>query len=299
MTKSPPDKLAANAETGGLTASRLYRGASRRLTESIHRLEYWVASGGRKLDLIDPGHVSFRRTLGRQQVGKPLFAADLATAVILAFGQSNLANECDPDGMYEPKHGVYNFNIFNGKCYVAKDPLLGPSGDRSNVATRLGDLLVGRGRYNRVLLVPVAFGGTYMSEWAPTGRMFPRLMWTLDQLGRSRIQITHAIWQQGEADSARPDSRAEDWMRNFRAMVDAMRSAGVGAPVYVAQCTVCSSKPNETIRSAQRQIVQPTVGILAGPDLDVIGCGERWDGCHLSAAGLDRAAELWFEALHP
>jgi hypothetical protein len=35
--------------------------------------------------------------------------------------------------------------------------------------------------------------------------------------------------------------------------------------------------------------------------MDVIGRAERWDGCHFSTAGLEKAAELWFGVVcaHP
>ena len=44
-------------------------------------------------------------------------------------------------------------------------------------------------------------------------------------------------------------------------MTDAIRSAGVEAPIYVAQCTICCNDPNETIRAVQRRVVNPAAGI--------------------------------------
>ena len=113
------------------------------------RALFWLASG-RDLDVIDPAHLSFTRTMGRRVVGDTKFLADNTTAVILGVGQSNISNEGDPSALYEPLGEVYNFNFFDGKCYAAKDPLLGASINRSNVLTRVGDLLVERGKYRRV-----------------------------------------------------------------------------------------------------------------------------------------------------
>ena len=39
-------------------------------------------------------------------------------------------------------------------------------------------------------------------------------------------------------------------------------------------------------------------GVHAGPNLDALGFAERYDGCHFSTEGLERAADLWLEALH-
>jgi Carbohydrate esterase, sialic acid-specific acetylesterase len=254
-------------------------------------------SGGRDLDVVDPLHLSFRNTAGRRAVSEAQFLQDAGGAVILGLGQSNIANECDPSALYEPKGNVFNFNFFDGKCYVAKDPLLGASIDGSNVLTRLGDLLVERGNYQNVMLVPIAHGGTFVSEWAPGGRMFPRLQWTLDRLREQQIKITHIAWQQGEAEASEPNPNPTEWMRQFNAMAGAIRAAGTDAPIYVAQCTVCCSDPNEQIRTAQRQVVNLAARILSGPDIDLIGRDERYDGCHLSAAGLRHAAELWYQTL--
>jgi hypothetical protein len=261
------------------------------------RTLFWFESNGKDLDRFDPFHLSFRSTAGRRIVSHAEFAANPGTAVILGVGQSNIANEGEVSALFEPKNGVYNFNFFDGKCYVAKDPLLGASINRSNVLTRLGDLLIERRNYERVLLVPIAHGGTFVSEWSPAGRMFPRLEWTLARLRERRIGITHIVWQQGEAEAAQDNPNPQDWVRDFMAVVAAIRAAGTDAPIYVAQCTICCNDPNEAIRVAQRRVLSPPAGILPGPDIDLIGREERYDGCHLSAAGLRHAATLWYEAL--
>jgi len=267
------------------------------ISRPFKRAFFRLTSGGYDLDLLDPLHLSFRRTAGRRAVSGVSSSATSRNAVILGLGQSNIANECDPNALYVAKGAVYNFNFFDGKCYAAKDPLLGYSHDRSNLMTRLGDLLVERGNYQSVLLVPIAHGGTFISEWSPAGRMSPRIRATIERLRNQQTRITHILWQQGEAESGASNPDPEEWARHFSAMAGAIRSAGVEAPIYVAQCTMCCNDPNETIRAAQRRVVNPAAGILPGPDIDLIGRDERYDGCHLSGAGLKRAAELWYEAL--
>jgi hypothetical protein len=251
----------------------------------------------RVLRPLDPEGVSFRDTTGRIMAEYPLFAPTPRLAVILAFGQSNIANEGDPHGCYTPGPGVYNFNLFDGQCYVARDPLLGATGDRSNVSTRLGDLLVRRAVYDRVLLVPIAYGGTHMAEWTANGRMFPRVTQTLNRLRRAGIGVTHALWQQGEAEAALPNADGSAWASHFKEMVVTLRQYALSAPIFVAQCSLCYGTPNERIRSAQRAVVAPSSGVFAGPDVDMIGREERWDGCHFSTAGLEKTAQLWFNVV--
>jgi len=246
---------------------------------------------------LDPGSVTFRDTTGRERVAERLFIANPRLAVILALGASNIANEGDPDGKLIPHGGVYNFNFFDGYCYLAKDPLLGATRDRSNVLTRLGDLLVRRGFYDRVLLVPIAYGGTFAAEWAPRGRMHPRLQRALNMLVRRGIALTHVLWQEGEAEAAEREVDPKAWIAHFNAVADTIRAATHDSAIYVAQCTICRNAPNDIVRAAQRKVVDPSYKIFAGPDLDAIGIEDRWDECHFSTTGLNRAAELWLTAI--
>ena len=246
---------------------------------------------------LDPGYLSFHNTTGRRPVDSRLFAKDARVAVIFCLGKSNIANEGDPTGLYVPTQGVYNFNLFDGRCYVARDPLLGTSLDRSNVATRVGDLLVRNLIYDRVLLVPASYGGTFIVDWIPGGRMFPRIAATARQLRRAGIEVTHVLWQQGEAEGAQANADGAQWARDFVSVTRGIRQLGIDAPIYVAQCTLCCNEPNEIIRAAQRSVVDSSQRVLAAPDFDTIGREHRWDGCHFSTSGLDMAAEMWLGAL--
>jgi hypothetical protein len=269
--------------------------ASMRLGFASARFGWGVGAAYR--EMLDPDDVTFARSAGRRRIASEIFKPHPRTAVILAFGQSNIGNEGDPSGLYIPGSGVYNFNFLDGRCYVAKCPLLGAGCNSSNFVTRLGDLLVRRKIYDRVLLVPIALGGTYIADWAPGGRANFRLMITLELLRRLGITITHAIFQQGEAEGNQINADGAAWARNFNAMVKAVRLYGMEAPIYVAQCSLCCCDPNEIIRAAQRGVVDPARGIFAGPDTDTIGLDERWDGCHFSLTGLEKAAQLWFDTI--
>jgi len=246
---------------------------------------------------LDPELGSFCDVSGRARVSPALFRPDPRVAVVLAAGQSNISNECDPELFVTPHPALYNFNLFDGNIYAAREPLLGPTGARSNLLTSVGDLLLRRHVFDRVLLVPIAHGGSSIAEWQPGGRVGARLTTALRRLRRARLTVTHMVWQQGESEGAMPDADAAQWVKHFNAMIALVRREGVAAPVYVAQCTLCRNEPNDVIRKAQRDVVDPARGVFAGPDTDALGPALRWDGCHLSAEGQVTAAELWVDAL--
>lgn len=246
---------------------------------------------------LDPELGSFCDVQGRARVSPALFRPDARTAVILGAGQSNLSNECDPHIFVTPHPELYNFNLFDGYTYAAREPLLGPTGARSNLLTSIGDLLLREKLFERVLLIPIAHGGSTMAEWQPGGRVGARLTTALARVRRAGPTITHMLWQQGESEGAMPEADGAAWAAQFKAMIALVRRHGVEAPVFVAQCTLCRNQPNEIIRKAQRDVVDPAAGIFAGPDTDSLGLPFRWDGCHLSAAGQQKAAHLWVDRL--
>lgn len=213
--------------------------------------------------------------------------------VALVFGQSNAANSGQRRGVGGP--GVYNFHA--GNLYEARDPLLGATGEGGSVWTRLGPRLLEDGPYDAVVFAPVAVGGTAIREWTVGGELHPRLLETVAELKRADLTPTHLLWHQGEADN-RAGTGGEVYQEMFLAMLGSLRDRGVRAPAYVSVATRCgASGPNETLQTVQRGLAEASLNIRAGPDTDALGLGYRSDGCHFSAYGLERYADLWLEAL--
>lgn len=235
----------------------------------------------------------FKDTSGRREVDCERFRA-AGTAILLTLGQSNASNE--GGAPFEPGPGVYNFNYFDGRCYVAQDPLLGTTGAAGSPWSRLGDALVRRGVYEQVLLVPIAVGGSTIERWTPAGKHFPRIRGVQQRLMDRGLAPTHVLWHQGEGD-ARRTSKAE-YLERFGEMLAGLRRVGIAAPVYVAVATVCGHPGSDPIRAAQREIPSLFDGVRPGPNTDQLDrLRHRRDGCHFSTEGLDAHAELWFEIL--
>jgi hypothetical protein len=244
------------------------------------------------------------------ELGEPIVAPwrhlfdDPDTGVFLVMGQSNAANH--GNRRHTANDRVFSFDFFRMQATVASDPLPGASGSGGSVWTRLGDRLINEGVFKRVLFIPIAFGGTYVADWAPNGSMNRRTAFALGRLRRALgvpvINVSAVLWQQGEAEANHTQMSAEQYRHAFHEVVADLRARGVFAPVIAACSTVCEAGERthdnaEEIRKALRGLDDPASGLLRGPDTDVIGHEDRYDRCHLAESGLNRCAELWFGSI--
>jgi hypothetical protein len=109
------------------------------------------------------------------------------------------------------------------------------------------------------------------------------------------------LWHQGEADALAGLS-GERYRERFLQFASSLRAMGVDAPLYVARASYFAvpaghDASQSVINAAQGLLPDASSGIFAGPDTDVLRAEWRYDGCHLSAEGLIRHVELWFEVL--
>jgi hypothetical protein len=229
---------------------------------------------------------------------------DENTGVFLTCGQSNAGNH--GQGLYVPKHDIFALDFMTSKSYRAEDPLPGASGNGGSIWSRLGDLLIQRGLFKKVLFISVAYGGTFITDWSRNTAVQQRLTLALTrlqrQLGRSCLPITATLWQQGEAEANHTTMPADTYTSHLWTIIDVIRSHGAYCPMFVAQATHCDGaehpvQNHAAIRQAQQEIINIRRGVLRGPDIDTIVGDGRYDGCHLSAIGLQRAAELWADAI--
>jgi hypothetical protein len=213
--------------------------------------------------------------------------------VALVFGQSNAGNSGETLGKEHP--GVYE--LHRGRLYQARDPLLGAEGDGGSVWIRLAATAVDSGEFGAVVLVPFAFGTSEIARWAPGGSLHDALLARIAQAQASGLRFTHLLWHQGEADAQR-DTAGAAYRESFLAMLAAIRRLGVDAPIYVAATSRCGKvRGSEAVRGAQTGLIDPPAGILPGPDTDTLGFADRYDGCHFSTEGLEKAASLWWDAI--
>ncbi|TFH41712.1 MAG: hypothetical protein E4G96_04950, partial [Chrysiogenales bacterium] len=217
--------------------------------------------------------------------------------VALVFGQSNSGNHGETG--HVAAGAVYNF--FRGRCYRAADPLLGPTGDRGSIWTRLGDLLIVSGLYKETVFIPIGVGSTTIEDWSRGGYLHSRLHNAIREVRSCGLAITHLFWVQGgsERKSSGDMENVRHYRRSFLDMLQGIRDEGIAAPIFVAVSTFDGTGVNPDIQAAQRELPDPRLGIFAGPDDDAIlqDPRSRWEGLHLSAPGLDRCAAEWLRAI--
>jgi hypothetical protein len=226
------------------------------------------------------------------------------TAVLLLIGQSNAGNHAGQ--RFRSEHGETVINFFGGQCYVAASPLLGSDGTSGEYWTQLGNLLLDRGSFDRVVLAPAAITGSEVSRWALGGDLNGAMIDTVSQLHRRDYRVTHVLWVQGEIDYVK-GTNEKDYRDRFMSLVSSLRSHGVAAPVYVAIATKCLGKSNggtrfhssdNPVARAQLALPDPGANLRSGVNSDaLLDDWDRYDDCHFSSWGEQKVVRAWADLL--
>ncbi len=162
-----------------------------------------------------------------------------------------------------------------------------------------------------VLLLNAAFGGTSLEHWARSarGEMFEH-SFVRAAIRMPYINLHHALRQyaahtgvrailadQGQNDWPEPDG--DTVFANYRAFVNQARADFGFTNLAVVVNRQTPPGGQVQIRAAQERMLRDVPAAFPGPDYDTLAPADRYDGIHLSASGLSRAAQLWADALTP
>ena len=219
--------------------------------------------------------------------------------IFLAFGQSNSADY--GEGRYVCRNReIYNYN--KGKLYKAKEPLLGPDGSGSSVWTRVADMLIDSGIYEKVIIVPCGIGSTSVQCWSE-GECKIKLKETLDYLKNDNIKLTHIFWDQGETDNVNGTTKAQ-YKSRLNTIIKFIRSYNSNAPFFPSITSYCSFNNDNpmgidtAITNAQNEIIHEVNNVKRGPNTDSINLAYyRYDFLHFTEKGLDNLAHQWFKKI--
>lgn len=224
------------------------------------------------------------------------------TAIIVFIGQSLSVNSV-PVSYVPVNSNIDQLNIWDGKLYKAKDPLLGINGGndpahRGTWLLRMADKLISDGLYDRVIIVPMAVGNTRVGQWSDPS-LEPYLFRRINTVGlRIRdagLPCTAIMWGQGESDTAANTSQAS-YAASLQKVIGEFKRAIPGCPMLVAQEAYYYGNTNAGILAAQASVVDNQT-VFAGENVELIPPSGRYDNTHLNEAGADQRATLAVAAL--
>lgn len=218
--------------------------------------------------------------------------------VILALGQSNAGNHGAP-----PRQALALELLSNsGQCSQMPAPLAGATGTGDSVWPRV-DRLIKQSAAQPVSLrwSVLALDASSIEDWTRASSPLRQALTEQLAMLRSRgLEPELVLWQQGEADARAHTSQAQ-YRDGLQQLAAILASENIKAPVLLAKSTVCRSAPDAGIRRAiDDAIARSPARFRLGPDTDVLNTPSlRHDGCHFSAEGLERAAQLWALRINP
>jgi Carbohydrate esterase, sialic acid-specific acetylesterase len=222
------------------------------------------------------------------------------TAVFLIAGQSNAANSAAQ--RHQTRHPDRVLNFISGRCYAAASPLLGATGFAGEPWTLMADELIDTGAFDRVILAPVAVGGSTVAQWAKGGALNTSMIPLIQDLV-THYRVTHVLWHQGESDFALKTDPVR-YKEEFLSFADTLRANAVDANIFVSTATRCLpgwSEPN-AIQAAQQELAADGPRFEAGVDTDkLLSAEDRYDDCHMADSGEVKTARAWaaFLSEHP
>lgn len=230
----------------------------------------------------------------------PRLNAGETTGVFVVAGQSNATSFAPTP--YTPSNAakVDNLSIYDGGLYSAADPLLGctilPGGPGvGNWVGRMADGLISAGIFQRVILIPVAVGGTMAADWNSQG-LTKRLVAAGRRSAAVGLPITAFLWMQGESDTQNGTSQGA-YAASLASIIASPRSEGFNAPWFVGKCTWLNGAVSSPVQAAQAAAVNG-IDIFAGANTDTLGAGSRQgDNTHFTDAGSASVAALWVTAI--
>ena len=227
----------------------------------------------------------------KREVRQPVVAP--GTLVAFTFGQSNSANTGSERHRAETRKVL---NYWDGRYYLAEDPLLGASGMKGSVWTLAANKLVAARTFDQVILLAAGVGSTSAQEWTTRGRLNVMFEARLADAKAAGLTVTHFLWHQGESDNS--DSGVAGYDAAMRPIIALTKRHFPQSKFFVAQATLCLRSPpaNAALRKIQLDLTQ-IPGVYPGPNTDEIGFDGRYDDCHLNGLGLDKCADGWVTAI--
>lgn len=214
------------------------------------------------------------------------------TKVLVAFGQSNAANSVDEKSADTTGH---IFNWFAGHCYIAKDPLLGATGDGGNIWIGVATDLLRNHFADDIVIVSLAVGATSVGDWQAGKAAAKHLEKNLQTLSQAQLSVDYFLWVQGERDTEMEES---EYTYLISQVVDQALGRFPSARFGISGTSYCFGRSNTQVVSAQTNAAKMNPGTFFLGNTDQFhSATERHDDCHFSSAGARKVSTLFARSI--
>ncbi len=116
----------------------------------------------------------------------------------------------------------------------------------------------------------------------------------LKETKENHINITHFLWHQGESDNGTYETEYEHGLTE---VIELTQRYYPEAEFFVSQASAnCPNTSSEAILKSQRDVTK-LKNVFMGSNTDLIDANDRWDGCHLSGRGVEKASNDWIQLI--
>jgi hypothetical protein len=256
--------------------------------------------------LLWNGNQAYSDTHGRAPRNLTLNTG-IRNLILISAGQSVRESQTPTTFVPTNASAIDNFNVLDGAIYPYQEPLLGcsytgttPGFGTGYVMGRVADKLISGGQFDRVILVPLAIGGSPIQWWAngPLSDRLPKTMVRLASRGFvSQANVTVAVeFGQGEADNL-GGTTTPAYTASGNTMISNANAAGTINRWFIAQESWFGGVTSSAVTAAQASLVNGTT-IFASGNIDTLNNSNRIDGTHLNDVGAAAAATLIYNAMH-
>lgn len=229
--------------------------------------------------------------------------------VLIIDGQSLMGAEAPT--AYTPTNGtaIDNLNPFDGSVYAWADQPLGSTWVSSSVSgsgvghigARIADKFISGGQFDRVIIVPIAVGGSLIADHA-TGALVNNLCAAHKRIVARgfgpQTNVTEGIlFGQGEADTVAGTSQA-NYTTAANTVIANVQACGFSGRFFINTESWSGGTTSANVTNAQAAVVNNTT-VFAGGNLDTLNATNRLtDNTHLNDTGMSSAATLIYNAMH-
>lgn len=228
--------------------------------------------------------------------------------VVVGFGQSLSASHLQ--GVTAQTPTVPAYMMYDGLCYVIRDPVLGATynaavpTNRASVWPQFARQLAQRiGK--PVVVIAAGAGGYSVQDWA--FNLYQQMTFLRNQVAKAKaakVAIDAFYWSQGETDAMYGTApNAAVYSYRLKAIFSALRTdAAYSSPkpvFFVNLESICNAQPVQFVRDGQQAVIDEFTDVFPGIDMDMIDTTGRFDGCHLNDAGRSTAVNRMVDVVVP